>query len=266
MRSRILCMIVAVVTATVAFPGFASAQETPEAGESYALGPGDRVSITVAGSPEYDVSARVRDDGTIGVSYLGAVTLGGLTVREAERRIARGLLERGLLRDPQVAVHIEEFVSRQVTVMGQVKKPGRYGLAGPSTLLDLIARAGGVSAEGADYVVLVREGERRRLDLDGLTAGVRNPVTVRAGDVVTVPRMDVFYIEGAVNRSGRYRLEEGMTVMQAIAVGGGLTPRGSYARVEIQRRGEDGETQVLDAERDTTLRPNDLIHVKERIF
>lgn len=253
---------------TLLASGIVSAQQADP--ESYRLGIGDRISVNVAGSPEFDTTARIREDGAIGYPYLGTVQVGGLSLEEAENRIERELLAAKLLRNPQVTVTVEQYLSRQVTVLGQVKNPERYGLSGPSTVLDLIAEAGGLLEDGADYVVLIRrengQSKRHILTMDALTAGNAVGTRVQADDVVIVPRMNVFYIEGAVQKSGMYRLEENMTVMQAIAVGGGLGPRGSYSRIEIKRHENDGQIATLDAELDDILKPGDLLHVKERIF
>ncbi|HET8701402.1 MAG TPA: polysaccharide biosynthesis/export family protein [Nitrococcus sp.] len=252
---------------TLLAPTRVSAQQT--ASEYYRLGPGDRISVTVAGSPEFSTTARIREDGAIGYPYLGTVQVGGLTLEQAENRIRRELLAAKLLRNPQVTVAVEQFLSRQVTVLGEVKNPKRYGLSAPSTVLDMIAEAGGRLPDGADYVILIRHenGQSKRyvLTMNQLIAGAA-PIEVQANDIIVVPRMNVFYIEGAVQKAGEYRLDKGMTVMQAIAVGGGLSPRGSYSRIEIIRHDKDGHVQTLDAQLDDILQPGDLLHVKERIF
>lgn len=252
---------------TLLTPARVSAQQT--ASEYYRLGTGDQISVTVAGSPEFSTTARIREDGAIGYPYLGTVQVGGLTLEQAESRIRRELLTAKLLRNPQVTVAVEQYLSRQVTVLGEVKSPKRYGLSGPSTVLDMIAEAGGRLVDGADYVILIRhengQSKRHVLTMNQLIAGA-TPIQVQANDIIVVPRMNVFYIEGAVQKAGEYRLDKGMTVMQAIAVGGGLSPRGSYSRIEIRRHDKDGKVATLDAELNDVLQPGDLLHVKERIF
>ncbi|MCO6441840.1 MAG: polysaccharide biosynthesis/export family protein [Nitrococcus mobilis] len=261
-------VMVALIGLALLASGIVSAQQADP--ESYRLGVGDRISVNVAGSPEFDTTTRIREDGAIGYPYLGTVQVGGLTLEEAESHIERQLLAAKLLRSPQVTVTVEQYLSRQVTVLGQVRNPKRYGLSGPSTVLDLIAEAGGRLKDGADYVVLIRrengQSKRHILTMDALTAGNAVGTRVQADDVLIVPRMNVFYIEGAVQKSGMYRLEENMTVMQAIAVGGGLSPRGSYSRIEIKRHKNNGQIATLDAELDDILKSGDLLHVKERIF
>lgn len=242
----------------------------PAAGAEYRLGAGDRISVVVAGSPEFDTRGRIREDGSVGIPHLGAVAVGGMTLPEAEAALERRLRSAQLLRAPQVTITVEEYLSRQVTVLGEVREPGRYGLSGPVTLAEMLAQAGGVREEGADHLFVVRredgEPQRYRVEMADITSGRYADILLQAGDIVTVPRMSVFYIEGAVSRAGMYRFEEGMTVMQAVAVGGGLTPRGSYGRIEIRRKDGDGRMRVIDAELDDPLRAGDVVRVKERIF
>lgn len=242
----------------------------PAAAEAYRLGAGDRISVVVAGSPEFDTTGRIREDGTIGVPHLGAAEVGGMTLPQAEAALERRLRSAQLLRAPQVTITVEEYLSRQVTVLGKVREPGRYGLAGAVTLAEMLARAGGVSDDGADHLFVVRrtdgEPQRYRVEMADINSGRHADILLQAGDIISVPRMSVFYIEGAVARAGMYRFEDGMTVMQAVAVGGGLTPRGSYGRIEIRRKGGDGRVRVIDAELDDPLRAGDVVRVKERIF
>lgn len=267
-RAFLASVLVILLGLALICPSLVSAQQSGS--ENYRLGVGDRISVSVAGSSEFDTNTRIREDGAIGYPYLGTVEVAGLTLEEAEKRIERELLQAKLLRDPQVTVTVEEYLSRQVTVLGQVKNPKRYGLSGPSTVLDMIAEAGGRLEDGADHVVLIRHenGKPKRyvLTMEALMAGDAVGTRVQANDVVIVPRMNVFYIEGAVEKAGMYRLEDNMTVMQAIAVGGGLSPRGSYSRIEIKRHGNGGQVKTLDAQLTDTLKPGDLLHVKERIF
>jgi polysaccharide export outer membrane protein len=242
--SRLHCRVAVIVLLMVLLAGMPSlaAEGSPS---GYQLGAGDRISVVVSCSPEFDTATRIRDDGTIGFPYLGAVRVSGLTVPQAEKHLATRLRREEILKHPQVSVTVEEYLSRQVTVLGNVQNPGKYGLSGPTTVLDLLARTGGSREEAADHVVLVRtvEGERRRyrMSFNDLAMGSAAGTQVRDGDVVIVPRMQTFFIEGAVNKPGQYRLEENMTVMKAIAAGGGLIPRGSYDRTVFKREADNGE-------------------------
>jgi polysaccharide export outer membrane protein len=76
----------------------------------------------------------------------------------------------------------------------------------------------------------------------------------------------VFYIYGEVTRSGAYPVTQNMTVMQAISVGGGITPRGSDRRVKLRRVGGDGKVVEKDASLQDIVKADDVIFVKESIF
>jgi polysaccharide export outer membrane protein len=91
-------------------------------------------------------------------------------------------------------------------------------------------------------------------------------VILKNGDVVYVPRYPVFYIHGEVQRPGQYRLERDMTVMQALAVGGGLTIRGTQRGMQLSRKEGDGKTVTREAQPMEAVRTDDVIFVKESLF
>jgi polysaccharide export outer membrane protein len=87
-----------------------------------------------------------------------------------------------------------------------------------------------------------------------------------ANDIIYVERAPRFYIYGEVQRPGAFRLERSMTVLQALAVGGGLTQRGTERGMQIKRRGADGKLQVIDAARDDMVQIDDVVYIKESWF
>ena len=89
---------------------------------------------------------------------------------------------------------------------------------------------------------------------------------LEAGDVIFVPEAPVFYVYGAVQRAGMYRLEPATTVRAALSVGGGLTPRASQRRIEIHRRTPDGKVREMKASLSDQLQPDDVVFVKESLF
>jgi polysaccharide export outer membrane protein len=89
---------------------------------------------------------------------------------------------------------------------------------------------------------------------------------VAGGDVIYVERAPRFYIYGEVQRPGLFRLERNMTVLQALAAGGGLTARGTERGLRVKRRDADGKLQIIDAQHDDLLRPDDVVYVKESLF
>jgi polysaccharide export outer membrane protein len=163
--------------------------------------------------------------------------------------------------------------SRQVAVLGAVAKPGHYPLETTHTrVTDLLALAGGVNEAGDETVVVVtnRNGSAERIEIDvpamyqsgNLTANIE----LVPGDTIFVPSAPVFYIYGAVQSPGAYPLEPGTSVMRALALGGGLTARGTERGLTIHRQGGDGAALELDAALTDGVEPNDVIRVKASVF
>ena len=87
-----------------------------------------------------------------------------------------------------------------------------------------------------------------------------------AGDTLYVQRAPQFYVYGEVQRAGAYRVERQMTVLQALALGGGLSPRGTERGIRIHRRGEDGAVRVTNPQLNDPVQPDDVIVVREALF
>jgi polysaccharide export outer membrane protein len=247
---------------------------SPSAGaaEDYLLGGGDTVSITVFQQPDLSTVARIsQDDGTITFPLLGEVEISGLTPESAARKISKLLKDGGYLKRPEVALTVKEFQSQKVPVMGRVNQPGEYALKGESRVIDMISQAGGLKEDAADKIVVVKESAvkttKHEVDLLAFYAGdMSQNIKVTEGDFILVPKMDTFYIHGEVKRPGMYRLERGMTTMQALSVGGGISDRGSLKDIKVTRRLSDGKTKKVEVKLTDELQPDDVVYVKERLF
>jgi len=225
------------------------------------LGPGDTVRVTVFGQPDLTTEARVSARGTIDMPLLGAVKLAGRSTGEAATTIGEALKKGELLKHPRVSVALTAVRSRQVSVLGLVAHPGRYPLEEAHlSLPDLLAAAGGIAAGGAETVTVVRDGESRKVN------SLARDFVLQGGDTVYVERSPVFYIYGEVGHAGAYPVTQNMTVVQAISVGGGITPRGSERRVKLRRAGPDGKVVEKDARLQDLVKADDVIYVKESIF
>jgi len=264
MRAR-LCFILLFAGTLLAGPALAQPSEV--------LGDGDSVRITVFQNPDLTTETRISERGTISFPLLGEVALAGLTRAAAEARIAARLKDGKFILNPQVGVELVTVRSRQVSVLGEVARPGRYPLDGARiTLTDVIALAGGITQQGADTVTVVTggQGDSKRIEVN-LPAMYRSgnfsrDIEVRSGDSIYVPRAPVFYIYGEVRRAGMYRLEPGMTVAQALSVGGGLTDRGTERGLAIRRKASDGKAHEIEARLSARVEPGDVIYVKESLF
>ena len=256
-------------TAVLAAVGSAHAQRATD----YVLGPGDVIKITVFQSPELTLDTRIPESGVVTYPLVGPLTLGGLTVRAAEERVAEGLLKGKLVKQPQVSILVLTQRGSQATVLGHAVRQGRYPLELSNTKLsDLLALAGGVSPEGSDIVTVTgtREGKpfRRQVDLRNLFRG-GNPAddfVVQHNDVVFIERAPQIYVYGEVQKPGVMRLERGMTVLQALAASGGLTLRGTQRGIKLHRRGSDGAVQETTPGMQETLLQDDVIFVRESLF
>ena len=239
----------------------------------YRLGPGDAIGVQVFQSPDLSVDARVSENGVISYPLVGSVQLGGLSIAEAEQKIADELRRGGFVRSPQVNIILRQVRGNQVAVLGQVNRPGRFPLETFNTRVsDMLATAGGVTPGGDDVLILTgqRQGQafRRVIDIPGLFLNQKpeDDVVLAGGDTLYVNKAPVFYIYGQAQRPGPYRIERGMTVMQALAQGGGPTARGSQNRLMLHRRDAAGKVIETVPQLTDTVRPEDVIYVRESIF
>ena len=264
-----LTRIVAVFTIALA-AGVAAAQDKLS---DYRLGAGDSIKVQVYQSPDLTLEARVSESGVINYPLVGRITIGGLTVPEAESRIAQALRHNRILKSPQVNINVVQVRGSQVAVLGQVSKPGRFPLeAMNARVTDMIAAAGGITPQGDDVVVVTglrnRKPFRKSIDTGALFAGRggADDILVAPGDTIFIGKAPVYYIYGEAQKPGYYRIERGMTVMQAIAAGGGITPRGSNSRLQLTRKTPEGQVVQLSPKLTDTVQGGDVLFVKESIF
>lgn len=236
------------------------------------LGPGDVLKISVFEQPDLSLEVRVSESGTITYPLIGQVKVGGDTPAAAEKKIASLLESGGFLKSPHVNIIVAQLQSLQVSVLGQVNRPGRYPLDGARTLADILALASGISSEGGDLVTLVHTEngvtKREVIDIAEMmrSGNLEANTIIKGGDIVYVERALRFYIYGEVQRPSQYRLEHKMTVLQALSVGGGLTPRGTERGIRVKRRDASGVLQIIKANHDDIVQPDDVIYVQESLF
>ncbi len=267
MRSLLACVLAIFFASTAAFAQSGNAAAVP------VLGVGDVIRMSVYQNPDLSVEARISENGQINVPLIGAVKVGGLTVAAAQERIEKLLRDGAFVLKPQVTIQTLQIRSSQISILGQVAKPGRYpiDIVG-SKVSEMIATAGGVLPGGADVVTLVgtRDGKPIKLDIDLpaiLQAGRADlDVVVDTGDIIYVDRAPTLYIYGEVQRPGQQRIERGMTLMQALAAAGGLSPRGTERGVRVNRRDANGVLQTLEIKMNDPVEPNDVVYVRESIF
>lgn len=235
------------------------------------LSAGDSVSVQVFGQPDAP-NVYVGDDGTISVPLAGNVQVAGLSPSEAAARVAKALKDGGYFVDPRVNV-VTQPRSQVVTVLGEVHSSGRFPITPGTTILDLLAQAGGVTDTAAQIGYVQRRDEsghitRYPVKLNGLSdlKDTLPTSTLLGGDTLFVPLAERYYVTGEVTTPGKYYIEPGMTVMQAIIHAGGITARGSEHRIEVKRLEKDGQYKTVHAKPGDPIQADDVIRVKESIF
>jgi polysaccharide export outer membrane protein len=244
----------------------------PLSADEYRLGVGDVVQVQVYEQPDLTTTAPIGQAGTIRFWLLGEVEIDGLTAAEAEKRLEQRLENEGFIKNPQVIVSITQFRSQQVSVLGWVNKAGKYPISEEgSTVIDMLAQAGGLKDDAGDVVTVIatRGGTRTRkqVDLGLIYKGMlEENIALRDTDVVIVPRMNVFYMYGEISRPNQYRLERNMTVMQALSMGGGLTAKGTDNGIKVTRTNDKGEITETTVDLNSFIQPNDVLYIKESLF
>jgi polysaccharide export outer membrane protein len=259
---------------------------TDGAAPPYAVGPRDVLDVRVYDEPDLSKEAVVDAAGAIRLPLLGAVHVAGLTAGEIERRLAAAL-DAGYVVSPQVFVTVKEYNSRRAVVLGMVKNPGPYALTGRTTLLELLARAGGLLETGGKNIVLVRRADARAapatdaagplvVDADRLLRRGETALNavVSDGDLVFVPKSDGVYVYGKVKKPGVVPFREGLTVLQAVSLAEGLETGANAGAVRVMRSEAGRERRFkIDLDRvasggagDLVLRPEDVVVVPESFF
>ena len=267
-RAHVLFSIVLLIAALYSLTAW-SQQRQPE----YQLAAGDSIRITVFQNPTMTLETRVTENGSVTYPLVGNLKVGGLTIPAAEQVIADALKKGGYVKEPQVSIALLLNRGNQVSVLGQVNRPGRFPLETFNMRLsEMLAVAGGISATGADTAIVtgLRDGKpfTRNIDIAGMFLGNKldDDLTMSGGDVVYVHRQPVFYVYGEVQRPGSYRVERNMTIQQALAQGGGPTLRGTDKRLRLHRRGADGALHDSAPELNDFIQPDDVLIVRESIF
>jgi len=275
MRNIFRLLLLTLVLCSSAF-----AQTSPSASAASApkpeaiLGAGDVVKITVFQQPDLTVDgARISEANQINFPLLGNVVIGGLSVSAAELKIAKLLRDGGFVLRPQVTIQVGQIRSSVISVLGQVAKPGRYPIETVGAKVsEMIAVAGGVVPGGADVVTLVgtRNGRQIKLDIDlpAILQSGKNELDLQVenGDIIYADRAPSAYIYGEVQRPGMFKLERGMTLMQALAQSGGLTARGTQRGIKVHRRDANGNVVIMDIGLNDPVGRDDVIYVKESLF
>jgi polysaccharide biosynthesis/export protein len=263
---------------SVAAPSQAPPAQAAVVATDYLVGPQDVLKITVFGEDKLGGAAvRVDNDGTIPFQYLGRVKAENLTVMQIAELIRKGLAD-GYVRNPQVSVEVEQYRSKNVYVLGEVKAPGKYPVSGNATLVDVLTQAGSTSSSAGHWVLInhARPGGAigpvtsdsnttadLRIHMRDIESGKAQNILIQDNDTISVPRADLVYVNGNVRTPGAYPLDDNMTVFQAIGLAGGVSEKGSNTRLSVKRM-IDGKLKEFDVKQTDVLKPGDQLFIKPR--
>jgi len=252
---------------------------------NYRVGPQDMIEITVFGHDEWNRSVRVSEEGKIPFPFIGEIDINGLTRLEIEKKLKTAIDER-LLVNAQVIVFIKEFHSQKISLFGAVGNQGQYELEGPETLLSLLSKAGGMTENAGEDILVIRQlpdKTTRSLKISihdlMMNGDPALDIPLQTNDKINVPKAEMvkLYFVGEVTKTGVLEVKKSKIPMlhQAIIQQGGFTAKAAQKRVMIKRMGPDGKEQVLKfnvrailkgRKQDVPLKDNDTIYVPETIF
>ncbi len=250
----------------------------PSSGAGLGYGPirpGDIVEVQVFDAPEYSIRMPVSPAGEIAIPYAGLFHIEGMTSIEAAPAIARLFLQQQILRDPRVIVTTEQF-GYNVTVMGEVKSPGIYALAGKKRLIDMLTQAGGVSDRAGHVIEIFPSGSMKNPQTvlwdPTLRENDNAELEIKTGETILVSRCGVVYVGGNVTRPGAFPLCESnhTTLSEVIALAQGTKPS-SWSQRTLLLRTAEGGTRVVQKVKledvlrgravDITMQPDDILFI-----
>lgn len=264
------------------------------------VGSGDLLHIDVFDVPELSRDVRVTDTGEISFPLIpGLIPVAGLTPFEVQSKLEQLLIENGLVSHPQVSVFVKEQYSQPVNVVGAVQRPIVYQVMGPTTLLEVLAAAGGIADDAGSVVIVTRpvrndtprekpasetigaDSDHQKITIrlqDLLESGdsIYN-IPVYGGDTVTVPHAGIVYVLGfGVAQPGGYVLQghgEQVTVLRALALAHGLTSFAKTNSAVIMRNNpvtghrDEIPVRLKDIQKhkseDIPLKSNDILYVPD---
>ena len=251
--------------------------------QEYRVGAKDILAITVWNQLSLSGKFPVDDEGAVTFPLIGPLQVAGLTLKSVETELKRRLAD-GFFNDPQVSVSVDEFRSQRVFIVGEVDQPGTFSLTGSLTLIEALSLAKSTSPNAAAEVIVLRpknkqsgrptlmtdpdknDAEVIRVDLAALQNGrLSNNITLQDGDTLFVPKAETVFVFGQVRSPGTYRISSDTTVVQVLALAGGVAERGASNRIRIIRV-VAGEKKELKANLNDVVRANDTIIVPDRFF
>jgi polysaccharide export outer membrane protein len=240
--------------------------QSPAWGQEYTIGPRDVLAITVWGQADLSRDYTVDPDGFIPFPLIGRVKAVGSNPKELAAQLTE-LLGKDYLVNPQVIVSVREYLSQKVQVLGAAEKPGVYYLTGPTSVLEVLSKAGGLASTAGKQVILLRNHPAAaagtasvdpvlRLSLEKIQAGdpaentrVQNQDTIIVSKALT----NSYFVFGEVKKPGGYTLDKETNILEGITIAGGFTDKAAPSRTRVIRSTPEGQ-KVIEVDMNDILR------------
>jgi len=285
------CVRYAALLVLLAFAGTAGAQDRAPAtigggfsggfgsGAAGPIGAGDLVEMSVFDTPELTGKLRVSNTGDVILPLVGTVHLQGLKAEEAQNLIRQKLIDGSFLKDPQVTVFIAEYATQNVSVMGEVHKPGIYPAFGAHRLLDYLSLSEGLTPLASTTIIVTHSGHpdqpQRVKMMSGAAPQPENNPEILPGDTIFVERTGIVYVVGDVARPGGFPMDHDgqLTILQAVALAQGTNSTAANSSAKLIRTTPQGRQElpinlkkVLTAKAvDLPLQDNDILFVPSSV-
>ncbi|MDR3773414.1 MAG: SLBB domain-containing protein [Terracidiphilus sp.] len=224
------------------------------------IGPGDFLDVSEFHTPEFHSSVRVSAAGTVTLPMVNEVQIGGMDELAAAHAIEAALVAKGMLLHPQISVLVTSYAGQDVSVLGEVARPGVYPYTLHHRLLDLISASAGLSPNAGRLVNVFHRSDAKTphpvvLDPSGTDTATDHNPELSPGDTVQVSRAGLVYVIGDVVRPGGFPVDpaQGLTVVQALSLAWGTSQNAASGKAVLIREQKGGRTL-------TTLNLKRMIH------
>ena len=239
---------------------------------------GDFLLVSEFHTPEFRSEVRVAADGTAILPLVGQVSLAGLSEQQAAHAVEKAFVDEGMLLHPQVALLVTQAVGKDVSVLGEVARPGVYPYTAHHRLLDVISAASGLSTNAGRLVSVFHRDDEHvarlvALDPTGTDSKTEHNPELAPGDTVLVSRAGLAYVIGDVVRPGGFAVDpvQGLTVVQALSLAWGSTPNASVSKAILIRDQAGGRTltklnlrrMIRGQDPDLPVRDRDILFVPD---
>jgi polysaccharide biosynthesis/export protein len=232
---------------------FGTGADIPQTSPMTQISEGDLLDIVIFDTPELSGRFRVNLKGDILLPLAGALHVAGMNLAEITDAVSQRYKDAKILVDPEVTVFVAEFTRRTITITGEVRSPGVYPIVAPRTLTDTLAMAGGLNDAASRTVSIVHAADPKHIIHVTLNVGAQTLESIEEGrmeilpgDAIFVARSGVIYLVGELSRPGGFQVEHNnrLTLLEAVALAGGLTRTAKGSQTRLIRRSPTGREEM----------------------